>query len=134
MPASPEANKKIIRDYFDAVASGASDKVVAAFADDVVWWVPPSSPMAGTYRGRDAVLGMFAKGVSLYAPEPMKIEILGMVADDKKVAAEIHIAATTAKGGEYSNFYHFLFEIAGGKIVGVKEYVDTLYAQRTLFA
>jgi ketosteroid isomerase-like protein len=72
--------------------------------------------------------------VSLYAPEPMKIEILGMVADDRKVAAEIHITATTAKGAEYSNFYHFLFEIDGGHIKGVKEYVDTLYAQRTLFS
>ena len=134
MGASPEANKKLIRDYFEAVGSGASDKVVAAFADDVVWWVPPSSPMGGTYEGKNAVLGMFGKGVSLYAPEPMKIEILGMVADDRKVAAEIHITATTAKGAEYSNFYHFLFEIDAGRIKGVKEYVDTLYAQRTLFS
>jgi ketosteroid isomerase-like protein len=134
MASSPEANKKIIRDYFDAVGSGASDKVVAAFADDIEWWVPPSSPMAGTYKGKEAVLGMFGKGVSLYAPKPMKIEILGMVADDKKVAAEIHITAETAKGAEYSNFYHFLFEIDGDHIKGVKEYVDTLYAQRTLFS
>jgi ketosteroid isomerase-like protein len=134
MGASPDSNKQLIRDYFDAVGSGATDKVVAAFADDVVWWVPPSSPMAGTYKGKEAVLGMFAKGVSLYAPKPMKIEVLGMVADESKVAAEVHISATTAKGGEYSNFYHFLFELRGGKIAGVKEYVDTLYAQRTLFS
>lgn len=138
MGSSPEANKQFIRDYFDAVSSGASDKVVAAFADDIVWWVPPSSPMAGTYRGRDAVLGMFGQGVALYAPEPMKIEILGMVADESKVAAEVHITAKTAKGGEYSNYYHFLFELGGAagsrQIHGVKEYVDTLYAQRTLFA
>lgn len=134
MGSSPEENKQLIRDYFDAVGSGASDKVVAAFAEDVVWWVPPSSPMAGTYEGRDAVLAMFGQGVSLYAPEPMKIEILGMVADDKKVAAEIHITAKTAKGGVYANFYHFLFELRDGKIAHVKEYVDTLYAQRTLFS
>lgn len=134
MGATPEANKQLIRDYFEAVATGAGEKVAAAFADDVVWWVPPSSPMAGTYRGKEAVFGMFAKGVSLYAPEPMKIEILGMVADDSKVAAEVHITAKTAKGGDYSNFYHFLFEVADGRIHGVKEYVDTLYAQRTLFS
>jgi ketosteroid isomerase-like protein len=131
---SPESNKKLIRDYFDAVAAGAADKVVAAFADDIVWWVPPSSPMAGTYRGKDAVLAMFGQGVSLYAPEPMKIEILGMVADEHKVAAEVRITAKTAKGADYSNFYHFLFEVGGGQIRGVKEYVDTLYAHRTLFA
>lgn len=131
---SPEANRKLIRDYFDAVAAGAADKVVAAFADDIVWWVPPSSAMAGTYRGKDAVLAMFGQGVSLYAPEPMKIEILGMVADEHKVAAEVRITAKTAKGADYCNFYHFLFEVADGRIRGVKEYVDTLYAHRTLFA
>jgi len=134
MPATPEQNRKVIQDYFEAVAAGASDKVVAAFADDVTWWVPPSSPMAGTYEGRDAVLGMFARGVSLYAPEPMGIEILGMVADDRKVAAEVRISAKTAKGGDYVNHYHFLFEVEDGRIKAVKEYVDTLYAQRTLFA
>lgn len=134
MGASPEANKKLIRDYFEAVSSGASEKLAAAFADDIVWWVPPSSPMAGTYKGKEAVFGMFAKGVSLYAPEPMKIEILGMVADEKKVAAEVRITAKTAKGADYCNHYHFLFELGGGQIKGVKEYVDTLYAQRTLFA
>lgn len=134
MGSSPEANKQFIRDYFEAVAAGASDKVVASFADDVVWWVPPSSPLAGTYRGIEEVLGLFGRGVALYAPEPMRIEILGMVADEHKVAAEVRISAKTAKGADYSNFYHFLFELGGGRIRGVKEYVDTLYAQRTLFA
>lgn len=138
MGTSPEANKQFVRDYFDAVSSGATDKVVAAFADDIEWWVPPSSPLAGTYRGKEAVLGMFGQGVALYAPEPMTIEILGMVADEAKVAAEVRITAKTAKGGDYRNHYHFLFEIGGGdgqrQIKGVKEYVDTLYAQRTLFA
>ncbi len=129
-----DANKQFIREYFDAVSSGNNDKVIASFADDVTWWVPPSSPMAGTYKGKAEVLGMFGKGVSLYAPEPMKIEILGMVADDTKVAAEVRISATTAKGAPYCNHYHFLFELGGGQIKAVKEYVDTLYAQRTLFA
>lgn len=138
MGSSPEANKQFVRDYFDAVSSGAGDKVVAAFADDIQWWVPPSSPLAGTYSGKEAVLGMFGQGVALYAPEPMKIEILGMVADESKVAAEVRITAKTAKGADYCNHYHFLFELGGDdgtrQIKGVKEYVDTLYAQRTLFA
>jgi ketosteroid isomerase-like protein len=129
-----DANKQFIREYFEAVCGGNNEKVVGSFADDVTWWVPPSSPMAGTYRGKDEVLGMFGKGVSLYAPAPMTIEILGMVADDTKVAAEVKISATTAKGAPYENHYHFLFELGGGKIKAVKEYVDTLYAQRTLFA
>jgi ketosteroid isomerase-like protein len=126
-------NKETIRRYFQAVGSGDFDTVVATFADDVVWWVPPSSPMAGTYEGKEAVLGMFARGTGLYAPEPMTIEIEGLTAEDDRVAAEVVISATTAKGAPYRNHYHFLFELGGGQIRSVKEYVDTLYAQRTLF-
>jgi ketosteroid isomerase-like protein len=129
-----QENKQLVEDYFRAVSTGDNARVAEIFADDIVWWVPPSSPMAGTYEGKEAVFGMFASGVNLYAPEPMKIEIKGMVADDEKVAAEIEITAKTAKGGAYHNHYHFLFGIGGGQIKLVKEYVDTLYAQQTLFA
>ncbi|MFT4572030.1 MAG: ketosteroid isomerase-like protein [Hyphomicrobiaceae bacterium] len=127
-------NKQLVEDYFRAVSTGDNARVAEIFADDIVWWVPPASPMAGTYEGKEAVFGMFASGVDLYAPEPMKIEIKGMVADDDKVAAEVEITAKTAKGGDYHNHYHFLFGIVSGQIKLVKEYVDTLYAQRTLFS
>ena len=39
----------------------------------------------------------------------------------------------TASGEPYRNHYHFFFRIRGGRILSVKEYVDTLYAQRMLF-
>lgn len=129
-----QESKRIVTEYFEAVGGGDFEKVVGLFSDDIRWWVPPSSPLAGTYEGKEAVLGMFGKGTDLYAPEPMKIDVVGLVGEDDKVAAEIVIDAKTAKGEDYHNHYHFLFEIRGGQIVSVKEYVDTLYAQRTLFA
>lgn len=129
-----QENKQLIEDYFRSVSSGDNARVAEILADDVVWWVPQSSPMAGTYEGKEAVFALFASGVDLYAPEPMQINVAGMVADETKVAAEVEITAKTAKGAPYLNQYHFLFEIGGGQIKLVKEYVDTLYAQKTLFS
>ena len=38
------------------------------------------------------------------------------------------ITGRTAKGEDYRNHYHFAFQLRGGQIALVKEYVDTLYA------
>jgi len=128
-------NKKVIRDYFDALGKGDFPTALDYFAEDITWWVLPSSPLAGTYVGKNAVLDLFGKGTGLYdASVPLSPEVVGLVAEGDKVACELIIGGRTAKGQDYKNHYHFLFEVKGGKITGAKEYVDTLYAQRTLFS
>jgi ketosteroid isomerase-like protein len=128
-------NKKVIRDYFDTLGKGDFPTALGYFAEDITWWVLPSSPLAGTYVGKNAVLDLFGKGTGLYdASVPLQPEVVGLVAEGDKVACELIISGRTAKGQDYKNHYHFLFEVKGGKITGAKEYVDTLYAQRTLFA
>ena len=126
-------NKRFVEEYFRKVSKG-DPSVTEDFADDVTWWVPPSSPLSGTYRGKPAVLSLFARGTKLYSPtDPFSVEVQGLVAEGSYVAAQVVIRAITAKGRSYENHYHFLFEIVDGKIKRVKEYVDTLYAQRVLF-
>jgi ketosteroid isomerase-like protein len=49
------------------------------------------------------------------------------------VAVQTVMTARTAKGAAYRNHYHWAFRVRGRRICAVKEYVDTLYAQRMLF-
>jgi acyl-CoA thioesterase FadM/ketosteroid isomerase-like protein len=42
-------------------AGGDLDVVEALLAEDVVWHVPGTSPIAGDYRGREAVIGYFRR-------------------------------------------------------------------------
>ncbi len=42
-------------------AGGPEDAVRALLTDDVVWTVPGSNAIAGTYRGRDEVLAYFRR-------------------------------------------------------------------------
>jgi uncharacterized protein len=42
-------------------AGGATEPLAELLADDVVWHVPGTSPIAGDYRGRDAVLRYFTE-------------------------------------------------------------------------
>jgi hypothetical protein len=129
-----EANKQLVRDYLRAMARG-DPKLADFFSDDVTWWVPPSSPLGGLTAGKSAVLALMASGIALYdASVPFGIEIEAIVADDEWVALQMVMSARTAKGEPYRNFYHWAFRVRGGRICAVKEYVDTLHAQRMLFA
>ncbi len=125
--------KRRIEEYFRKVQSG-DPSTPDAFAEDIRWWVPPGSDMAGTYEGKAAVLAMFAKGVGLYSQtDPMRIHVETLVAEGEAVSAQVIIEAKTARGKDYRNHYHFAFVLRDGLIASVKEYVDTQYAHDVLF-
>ncbi|WP_338056444.1 nuclear transport factor 2 family protein [Salinicola peritrichatus] len=69
-------------------------------------------------------------GIDLYASLQggLKMEVVGMIAEDDRVAAEIRSYATTKTGKIYENDYHMIFRIRAGKIAEVKEYTDLMHA------
>jgi ketosteroid isomerase-like protein len=128
-----EANKALVRRYLRAMTSG-DPALPELLADDVTWWVPPSSPLGGLKQGKAEVLALMASGGALYdASVPFGVEIEAIVAEGEWVALQMVMTARTAKGRPYRNHYHFAFRIRDGRICAVKEYVDTLAAQRLLF-
>jgi ketosteroid isomerase-like protein len=130
---SSEASKALVRDYLAKMSSG-DPRLPDLLADDVTWWVPQSSPLAGLHEGKQAVLALMGSGIDLYdATTPMRVEIEELVAEGDSVCVQTVIEAKTAQGAPYRNHYHFAFRVRDGQIVAVKEYVDTLYAQRKLF-
>lgn len=127
-------NKRVVRRYFDAVRQG-DPELADLFADDVSWWVPPSSPLGGLHDGKAAVLALMSSGTGLYdADHPMELAIERMLAEDDWVSVELTLDARTAAGEPYRNHYHFAFRIADGRICEVREHLDTLYAQQKLFS
>ena len=130
---STAASKALVREYFDKMASG-DPSLPELLADDVTWWVPQSSPLGGLHEGKPAVLAIMAGGLDLYdAATPIRVEVEELVAEGDWVCVQAVIRAKTASGEPYLNHYHFAFQVRDGRIAAVREYVDTLYAQRMLF-
>jgi ketosteroid isomerase-like protein len=126
-----EENKALVREYFRRMQAG-EPTVAEMMTEDVTWWVPQSSELGGTHRGKAAVLALMGKGVDLYQL-PLRVEIEEMVAERDQVAVQLVVEAKTAAGLPYRNDYHFAFRIRDGKLASVREYVDTKYAQELLF-
>ena len=126
-------NKKLIETYFERISTG-DPKLSEMLADEVTWWVPPGSDMAGLYEGKAKVLELMGSGIGLYDQTvPMQIDVQEMVAEGNTVCVQFVLSAKTAKGRDYRNHYHFVFKTKRGKISAVKEYVDTKYAHDVLF-
>lgn len=132
---NPTENKDIVRRYFEAVNDGDTETIVALLDDDVMFWVPPSLPDGAEFRGKTMVLKLFSESVGLYdADVGLAVTVHSLTADEDRVAAELQIRGRPASGGgDYDNWYHFLFRVKDGRIASIREHLDTLYAYRTLF-
>ena len=131
--ARNERHLALIDLYFERVASG-DPEIASLFAEDAVWLTPASSPMAGPFEGKAAVLELMAGGVGLYDPShPLEIRQDAAAATGEFVFVEMTMTAKTGQGVAYENRYVFVFTIRDDLIVSVHEHLDTFYAQRLLF-
>ncbi|GAA1189963.1 hypothetical protein F4556_000081 [Kitasatospora gansuensis] len=122
--------------YVTAVAEGDLDAVVAAFAPDATWEYPGDLPISRTWQGRDAIVDDFLGGVgSLFAPDGAPVVALtSVIAEGDQVVAEWTAKGTGANGRTYDNVCLGIFTVRDGLIISVREYTDTQYVERSLFA
>jgi uncharacterized protein (TIGR02246 family) len=128
--------KQVVRRYLDALVAGDLDAVRDSFAEDAVWTIHGDLPIAGPWRGRDQIVDDFltAVGGALYEPGSVAFEFPTLLAEGDTAVLEWRVRARTARGGDYANAYCGLFVVRDGRIAEVREYLDTAYAARTLFA
>ena len=55
----------------------------------------------------------------------IKFKIISMTAEDNRVAVEAESDGLHVSGLRYQNLYHFLFIFKEGKVLLLKEYMDT---------
>ncbi len=128
-------NKKVVLGFVEALSSGNIEAAKAAFADDATWWIPGSLPVSGTHRGKKAIFEDFlGKAAPLFQPNSLSIQVRNAIAEGDCVAVEWVARGKSAKGKNYENYYHLMFEVKNGKIQAIREYVDTLYAKEVLFS
>jgi ketosteroid isomerase-like protein len=130
--STAEASKQVVRSYFERGMAG-DPSLGELFSDDACWWVPPGSPMGGTYRGRAAVLEMLGRAFALYDVPTMKLDLPLMIAEGGQVCVLFHVDARTARGTHHVCDYLALFEVERGKIRSVREFFDTQRVREVVF-
>jgi ketosteroid isomerase-like protein len=128
-------NKNVVLGFVEAFSRGNIEAAKAVVADDATWWIPGSLPVSGTYRGKKGIFEEFlGKAGALFQPNSVSIQVRNAIAEGDLVAVEWIARGKTAKGKNYENYYHLMFEVKNDKIQAIREYVDTLYAKEVLFS
>lgn len=128
MPSQSDANRAIIEAFF-ATASAGGD-VLDFLAEDATWWVPGHWQLGGTYR-KDELGPVFEIALALMEVKP-RFTIHAMTAEDDRVAVDCDGEGRFRDGTPYLNTYHFLFRLRDGRIVAVKEFMNTAYMSKVL--
>lgn len=132
---SVAANKRLVRDFLGHYAAGRYADALAMLAEDARWWLPghPEEFPAAGWVDKPTVERRLAANLELL-PGGIAITTGAVTAEDDRVAVEAESRGTLIDGRLYHNRYHFLFVIRDGRIVVVKEYLDTLHAREALGA
>ncbi len=129
-----EQNKELVTAAWRAFIRGDLNAALANMSDEVSWLVPGNLPnVSGLKKGKQAVTE-FLGGVGRAFPEGLQSEIRRTYCDADTVILELTNRGKSANGKLYENEYCFVFELEGGKIRRIREYVDTQKAMQILFS
>jgi ketosteroid isomerase-like protein len=123
MSQTAEDNKAFVRKFFEAMNAGDVDFIVQAYAQDGQLQTMGNTLISGIFS-RDQIAAS-AGGIFEVFPQGISFTVLDMIAEGDKVAVEATSRGEHVSGQIYSNEYHFLFEIRNGKLLRLKEYMDT---------
>lgn len=79
-------NEQVVRDGFAAFSAGDMDALRRIIAADAIWHIPGRSPLSGSYKGVDEVLGFFARTMER-SGGTFAIDLHDVVGNDEHVFA-----------------------------------------------
>jgi ketosteroid isomerase-like protein len=119
----------VVVDFLGHFAGARYPEAFALLGEDVTWWMPGHP---GEFAGAGTInrqqLERRMRGTLARLPNGLRIRPIALTAEGDRVAVEAEGEGTTSSGRHYANQYHFLFEVRGGLIRSVREYLDTLHA------
>lgn len=130
---SAEDAKAVVARFFATFSAGDIPGLMGMMDDEGSWWVSGSVTGFSGAHGKQA-LGELLGGVKdIYRDGALRITPSSMIAEGDKVAVEAEGWAELLNGRVYNSRYHFLVELRNGKILHVREYMDSLHARQIFF-
>ena len=109
-------NITMIRKGVEAFNQGNPNALMAMIADDAVFHVPGNSPIAGEYRGKQAIGGFF-QHMGQLSEGPQRIDLEYMLTSGDEYVVALWKAIGARKGMEYEGLAGYIFRIRDGKVV-----------------
>ncbi len=129
MVTASNTNERMILDFFTALSSGDLERV-RSFLHPEATWTPQvrDVPGAGVHKGHKGIIDEFLTPVrGLFAPGDPKVVVDTIASNGSLVLTETRGVGRLKDGRSYSNLYAWAFEVQNGKIMAIREYMDSHY-------
>ena len=118
-------NKRLVADAFAAWEHGDYLPFFKVVADDVRWTVIGSTPISGTFEGKQAFLNGAVVPLHDRLARPIQAAVLDVFGDGDHVILRWKGESESKDGHPYHQTYCWVMHLAGGMIVDVTAYLDT---------
>lgn len=128
-----EQNARTAMDFLNAFTSGDVAKAWSLTTDDFRWTLMDKRMGGGEPAAfsRDDYIRMVSAYGGIF-PQGIRMEFEAPLAGKDRVAVEARSEGLMTNGVTYRNLYVFMLRFSGGRISGIKEYLDSGYAHATL--
>jgi ketosteroid isomerase-like protein len=118
-----EQNKQRVRDFFAILNRGDVAALFDAYAADGQLETMGRTLISGRFTR--AQIQAAAAQIFAVFPQGLTFTIDAMTAEGERVAVEAHSHGAHVSGQLYTNDYHFLFVFRAGRVVLLREYMDS---------
>ena len=109
-------NATLIRQGIEAFNQGNPGALMALIADDAVFTVPGSSPIAGEYRGKEAIGGFF-RHMGQLSGGSQQIDLKALLTGGDEHVVAIWQAQGRREGIVYEGLAGWIFRVQDGHII-----------------
>jgi ketosteroid isomerase-like protein len=122
---STEENVQVVKAFFEAIGSGDKQRLLELTAEDIEWTLPGKDwPLAGTYRGHAGLAELVKKEsdtIEMSLSEPREFVAQG----DRVLVVGAAKGTIKATNKPFEDEWIFAITVRNGKLVGIREYIDT---------
>lgn len=129
---STDENKKLMQKIFDRLADGDGTMFMEHLADDVVLTVTGEHSWSGIFCGKETIARKIYGYLRTLVNDTGKTKAFNFIADGDLVAIEAKGDMVTKNGTPYRNHYCLIYRLQDGKIMEMKEYMDSVMAENIL--
>ena len=128
-----DPNLDVVRRGYAAFNTGDVETLMSLFAHDVVQHVPGDGPFAGTYKGRDAVLGYYGK-LAEHTGGTFRAHLVDVHGDGAGHVVATNLISAERNGRTRVSRGSILFTLIGGKVTDLLQMHGDLAGDDAFFS
>ena len=132
--------KEAAAGVWKAFASRDPDVIRSVLTEDAIWIAPERNATqvalglaVDTLETREGIVSFLVNHFRQLFPQGLKSDFTRVIAEGDTVVFEQRMSAATINGRSYDNRYCWIFEMDGGCVRRIHEYMDTFGGYRMIF-